>query len=273
MILSEAIDYTFKHRETWATGSGNKACRISSNHCLRILGDIEVTSIKTSHFVQLSKQLLKEGKAKATVNRICAALSTILQELKLNGFEINPPAYKRQKEPKGRTEFYTVEDIENLLKSSATLKDHYLLHDSILFAYKTGCRQAELLGLRSSDINLKTKEITFVDVKTGGDHTVPIHPDLQSVIERRLSALIDEYIFPWRDDKQLRDEFIKVRDSLNLTSDKCWHTIRHSTATHLVTKGASLRIIMSLLNHSNVNTTLRYAKAADTAKQEAIDLL
>ena len=273
MKLSEAINFAFEHRDAWINGSGAGTARINCNHALRIVGDIDVFSIETMHFTQLSHTLLQEGKAKGTVNRITAALSTVLKELQLNGYKVDVPKYKRQKESQGRREYYTEMEMLRILEESAKEPDYMLLHDSIMFAYKTGSRQGEMLKLTTSNVDLATNQFVFLDTKNGDDHFLPIHKDLIPVITRRCHYACDERLFPWRGKDQLLDKFKAVRDRLGISDAKVWHTIRHTVGTELVTKGAPLRVIMGILNHKNVNTTLRYAKAADTAQKEAIDLL
>lgn len=273
MNLSEAIQFTIDNRESWNTGKGAVTSKINAKHCLRILGDIDVFTIETRHFTLLSRALLKEGKAKGTCNRITAALSTILKELSLNGYNIDVPSFKRQKESKGRREFYTEMEMLKIMEEAQKEPDFLLLHDSILFAYKTGCRQGEMLEMTTANVDLSSKEFVFYDTKNGEDHYLPIHEDLVPVIERRCHYATDGFLFPWQNSEQLLRRFKKVRDRLGISDAKVWHTIRHTVGTELVTKGVSLRVIMGILNHKNVNTTLRYAKAADTAKKEAIDLL
>ena len=279
MNLSDAIDFTFLNRRAWRSGNGAPTARINSNHCIRILGaDLSVYYIETKHFAQLSRQLEQEGKSAATINRVCAALSTVLKELQMNGYKLDPPKFKRQVESKGRVTFFTDQEVDLMLKAAANLNDYLLLHDSILFSLKTGCRQSELLKLRRQDIDFERMEVTFRDVKTSEstgvrDHVLPLNKELVPILERRLTYGIDAAVFPWSCKDQLLRAFKRVRDQCGIDPSKIWHTIRHTTATVLCEKGVPLRTVMGVLNHSNVATTLRYAKASDKALMSAIDLL
>lgn len=260
------------------TGSGASTARTNCGHCLRILGDIPVDTIETKHFAQLSRQLIKEKKAKATINRITAALSTVINELRQNGFKLDEPVYKRQTEPKGRLEFFTQDDLDKLLLHALRWDDHYLMFDSLMFASKTGCRQGEMLKLEAKDIDFENKKITFRDVKSGKatgnpDHTIHMHPDLEEVLERRVANRIGNKVFEWRDKDQLLRQFKQLLKAAGVSDHMTWHHIRHTVATQLVSKAVPLKVIMGVLNHSNINTTLRYAKAMDNSVAEAIDLL
>ena len=278
MKLSEAIESCFETRQSWNSGSGAGTARINSNHALRILGDIDVYEIKTKHFKTITNQLLAENYSASVINQVTGALRTVLCELRDCGDEsIIVPSFKRQSIKNTRPDFYSEDEMQKLLDSARELDDFYLLHDSILFAYKTGCRQAEMLTLTDVSIDWENEQITFFDTKNGEDHTIHLHSSLIAVLERRSHYRVDGRLFPWNGTRNgadsLRRQFKALRDRLGIADKKLWHTIRHTTGTHLVSRGAQLRVIMGVLNHKNVRSTLRYAKAADTSKKEALELL
>ena len=51
------------------------------------------------------------------------------------------------------------------------------------------------------------------------------------------------------------------------------HTLRHTFASHLAINGVSLFEIQKLLNHKDINMTLRYMKLAEENKINAVERL
>ena len=52
-----------------------------------------------------------------------------------------------------------------------------------------------------------------------------------------------------------------------------WHVLRHTFASHLAMKGASMRAIQELLGHAHVTTTMRYAHMSPSAQRDTVALL
>lgn len=52
-----------------------------------------------------------------------------------------------------------------------------------------------------------------------------------------------------------------------------WHVLRHSFASHLVMRGATMTAVQELLGHSSIVMTMRYAHLAPEAVQETVRLL
>ena len=275
MRLADAVEFCFQHRDAWIYGSGAATARINTGHVVRILGpDLDVNDIKTEHFSRLTSVLLSEGKAGGTINRITTALSTMLNELRQNGISVAKVDFKRQKEAKPRPSYFKEEEVDQLLLKAAELNDYMLLHDSILFSIKTGCRQGEMLQLSVDDIDMEKREIVFRDTKNGTDHWLKMHEDLIPILERRLQYRINSELFPWRDKDQLLRSFKSLARAAKVPLDgRVWHSLRHSVATWLCERQVPLRTVMGVLNHKRVETTLKYAKASDRAVAAAIEVL
>jgi site-specific recombinase XerD len=52
-----------------------------------------------------------------------------------------------------------------------------------------------------------------------------------------------------------------------------WHVLRHTYASHLAMRGASLLEIKELLGHSDLSITMRYAHLSPNARRAAVKLL
>ncbi len=52
-----------------------------------------------------------------------------------------------------------------------------------------------------------------------------------------------------------------------------WHGLRHSFASHLVMRGASLKAVQELLGHESIEMTLRYAHLTPDVRRSTVRLL
>ena len=146
------------------------------------------------------------------------------------------------------------------------------LRDRTLFelVYSSGLRIGEAVCLTMADINLAQREI-IVHGKGSRDRLVPIsevaRDFLRLYIGDRLNRL-DEAVFLRANArgsvKPLKMKTISRRFHNLLVKfgiyeeGLCAHGVRHSTATHLLDHGASVRHIQELLGHKSINTTVRY---------------
>ena len=52
-----------------------------------------------------------------------------------------------------------------------------------------------------------------------------------------------------------------------------WHCARHSFAVNVLTRGADIKTVSSLLGHASLKHTEKYTRAVDSLKRAAIDSL
>lgn len=146
------------------------------------------------------------------------------------------------------------------------------LRDRTLFEliYSSGLRVAEAASLKREDVNLDRREI-IVRGKGDRDRLVPISKLACAFLEFYLGSRTapEPWVFPGggrgpKTGGHIRPNTIseRFRDLLRrFDMDKkeiSTHSIRHSTATHLLENGASVRHVQELLGHKNIETTVRY---------------
>ncbi|WP_027554498.1 tyrosine recombinase XerC [Bradyrhizobium sp. Cp5.3] len=146
-----------------------------------------------------------------------------------------------------------------------------LVRDAAVMAllYGSGLRISEALGLKRREVPRPGEGDVLV--VTGKGNKTRMVPVLQNVL-----ALIDEYvamcphslppegpIFVGARGGPLSPRIIqlameRLRGALGLPDSATPHALRHSFATHLLSRGGDLRAIQELLGHSSLSTTQVY---------------
>jgi len=151
------------------------------------------------------------------------------------------------------------------------------LHAIVTLAVNTGMRKGELLGLEWEWVNLSTSAITLYRTKSGKSRGVPINQAVYDAIvalesdpDRRASLL-----FKRRDGEawgQIRTAFLSACKHAGIKGFR-FHDLRHTSASHLVMRGASLNDVRELLGHSDLKMTQRYAHLSPAHLRQAVGLL
>ncbi len=137
--------------------------------------------------------------------------------------------------------------------------------------YATGMRVSELVELMMEGLNL---DVGFIKCKGKGDkeRIVPIGKAAKEAVERYMAKVRpklqkkggqDSHLFLSRLGKKVsRVSFWKMLKKnaklARIKKDITPHTLRHSFATHLLERGADLRVVQELLGHADISTTQIY---------------
>ena len=206
----------------------------------------------------------------ATVVRYMSALSAAYSECVNEwGWLDDSPMrkVKRPKESRGRVRFLDDGERQRLLTAcqASTNKQLYLC---VILALSTGMRQAELMGLKWQDVNLKDGFLILHETKNGERRRVPLAGlGCELLREHAKVRRIDTpLLFPGiiHKDKplNLRPFFKTAREAAEITDFK-WHDLRHCCASYLAMNGASLAEIAEILGHKDLSMVKRYAHLSD----------
>lgn len=161
--------------------------------------------------------------------------------------------------------------------------------DRALFAviYNTGARVSEAVGAKVSDVTLTPGGALRLHGKGRKDRTVP------------LTKQISKSLGTWIAGNHLREEQVlftnargapltrsgvekRLREAVKKAGEKCPslktkrispHTLRHTTAMHLLQKGADIATIALWLGHESTETTHAYMTTDLEMKEKALQAL
>jgi integrase/recombinase XerD len=150
--------------------------------------------------------------------------------------------------------------------------------------YATGLRVSELISLRAGDLNLEEGYLTCIG-KGDKQRIVPLGQQAVDWVRRYLhdgrTPLIRKKSSPWlfvnaRDGGPLsRVGFWKVLKEYGtkagISMDLSPHVLRHSFATHLLERGADLRMIQMMLGHADLSTTQIYTHVLEARLRTVYD--
>lgn len=233
------------------------------------------------------------GNQTATRNTRLAALRTFFLYVALE-----EPAFAEQcrricalpfKRAPLRTVPYLEQDEMNALlaapdRTSRLGRFHYLI---ILFLYNTGARVAELVGVRAADLHLDGRHCqVLLRGKRKKERICPLWQDTAVVLREHLTQTgiapdSEKRIFLNRRAEPLTRYGVnyilgayarKASACIPSIADKrvSPHTIRHTTAVHLLNAGVDIDVIRAWLGHVDVRTTNVYTEINLATKRKAI---
>ena len=157
------------------------------------------------------------------------------------------------------------EEVQQLLGAVRSLK----LQTILTTAYAAGLRISEALRLGVKDIDSKRMVMHIRGAKNGKDRLALLSPDLLVALRRYWTQCRPRgpHLFPGRNGRPVHIDVIRralqaVVRELGFKKRVTLHSFRHGFATHLLEDGTDVRVIQTLLGHSNLQTTAHYTQVS-----------
>lgn len=234
----------------------------------------ELSEVESRTVRRYVRELGSRGAAPATVNRHISALNGLFKyQVRFGSRSANPmEAVRSLRLRRTLPDILFEDEVGEILDFQADrfpeLRDKVLLE----LLYSAGCRISELLGIDVDDIAFKRRSV-LVRGKGGKDRFVFLNDHTYEAISAYLpmrrellkrNGITDEkaLILNQRGGRLTqRGAALLIEKrlrSLRVAKRVSPHTFRHSFATHMLDRGADIRIVQELLGHSSLSTTQVY---------------
>src|SRR5829696_2567973 len=181
--------------------------------------------------------------------------------------------------PLGIPKALTEDEVEALLaaavgETARSLRDRAIVET----LYATGVRISELVGLDRRDLDLDDGLVRVLG-KGSKERIVPVGRSAREALSAYLAAGRPQLARPDRSRRGGEAVILNVRGG-RLSRQSCWkivrtvgeraglggrlspHVLRHSCATHMLERGADIRVVQELLGHASLSTTQVYTKVS-----------
>ena len=285
--------------ETYATTNNRPSTVREKRRALRrgmlqSMGHLRLDQIGARQIESYKARRKKDGVGPKTINEELAVLSKILDYAEeIGDLTTAPPKIRRLKVPPPTFDFLDLEEGERLIQAAGHAPDPWCA--MVPVAMLSGLRLGELRGLQWDDVDLVAARLI---VQRAADECGELHPPKSG--RSRVVDLPRRAVAFLRGHKHLRGPFVFCNEDGSLLNRwSCepktrggvidgplvricrkaglrrigWHVLRHTYASHLVIRGATLMEVKELLGHASLDMTMRYAHLSPSARKAAVALL
>ena len=233
---------------------------------------------------QYLAELDANGIAASSSARKLSALRQFHKFLAADGIRADDPT-RIIASPKARRSLpkvLSIEEIDRLLKlaesevetegtSEAQRAMSHRLYVLLELLYATGMRVTELVSLKRVQV---MRDASFLTIRGKGskERIVPLTDRARDAVKAYLGTLEpgSPWLFPTGSDTGYLSRQVFARELKGLAARTgigaariSPHVLRHAFASHLLSGGADLRVVQTLLGHSDISTTQIYTHVLD----------
>ena len=237
--------------------------------------ELDFPSFSNEDAREFMRKLEKDGRAEKTRLRILTCCHIFFTYLEKSGeVDFNPfDSISLRSGGRRLPSVLTLDEVKELLSLPVNNFKDERDHILFLFLYNTGCRISEALSVDVDDIEWGERRIKIMG-KGSKERFVFLSKKALTEIKDQYLPQREAYLvekgkggekalfigerggrLPFSSSHIIFDEY---REKLGWQKDFTPHTLRHSFATHLMDKGADIRLVQELLGHESISTTQIY---------------
>ena len=186
----------------------------------------------------------------------------------------------------------TIKIDENVLTKDVLSQDeittlmatHYnfespTIRRAFIFSLYSGLRYCDVKALTFGNVDFSNRLLMFEQHKTKGHSAnsgvvIPLNDGLLALIgQPQEGEGKDTLIFPLPSHEACNLALERWVTRAGINKHITWHCARHSFATNILSNGANIKTVSSLMGHSSLKYTEKYTRAVDKLKADAINTL
>lgn len=183
-------------------------------------------------------------------------------------------------EDESRVRYLSEDELKKLFKAleekpKEKKKSPAYLKDIIMAALLTGLRRGDLLNLKWSDVDLKKGIMFFNEQKKKAKRRIKVlNSDMIDLLKSTPRGE-SEHIFNGPDGNPMLDIKRSFKTILKRAGIENFHfhDLRHTSASYMVMKGASLKSVQEHLGHTSLAMTQKYAHLSPEFQKSEIEKL
>ena len=291
-----ALKYFENRKLHLSTTNHNDLVSKYNIHVQPFIGNLDIEEIETSHIENIIINK-KEEIAPSTINKMIEGISTIFNfAIKKRLYTGKNPTkdIKKLKDSNERTRFLSQDEIDLLINEA---KQNEVVYLFTILSLTTGGRLKTICNIKIKDIDFDSMIIELQDFKNKSFYRgfIKDDPYFMDILKKHtLKKEANDFLLGRKTlianvryiEREMPKIFNKLfnqnieKDLENLTSSELAeirrekvviHTLRHTFASQLVINGTPIFTVKSLMNHKDINHTMRYAKLSPDSGRNFVD--
>lgn len=168
----------------------------------------------------------------------------------------------------------SIEEVKRLIATPVE-RENPNIRRAFIFCLYCGLRWCDVKDLTFANVDYANRLLRFEQSKTKGHSSasgvvIPLNNGLLDLIGE---GKRDDLIFPLPSHTMCLKALRHWTKRAGIDKHITWHCARHSFATNILSNGANIKTVASLLGHSDLRHTEKYTRAVDSLKEAAINSL